>query len=267
MGKRILSAIILLIIFIPIIKIGGNLYNYTIYITGLMAINEFLNIKNSRKEIPITIKALCFILFSFLILSNINGETLMFSIDYRILSCIFLLFTIPTIIYHDRKKYSINDALYMIGGILFLGISFSLMIVIRNMSIKLIIYLFLISTMTDTYSYITGNLIGKKELLKEISPCKTIEGMIGGIVFGTFIPTMYYITVINNQNTMKITLITLFLSILATIGDLFFSAIKRYFEKKDFSKIIPGHGGILDRFDSIIFIILGFTFFINIIGG
>ena len=59
----------------------------------------------------------------------------------------------------------------------------------------------------------------------------------------------------------------MFLSVLGHLGDLCFSLIKRYFDKKDFSNLIPGHGGILDRFDSIIFILLGFMYFINIIGG
>ena len=70
---------------------------------------------------------------------------------------------------------------------------------------------------------------------------------------------------INNLPIYVIILMTMFLSILGQFGDLFFSAIKRYYGKKDFSNIMPGHGGILDRLDSIIFVILGFMFFITII--
>lgn len=268
MGKKILSAIVMLLIFIPIFSVGGSLYNAFIYIIGIIGMNEFINIKNSKKLVPIFIKFLTFIAFTFLIFSNINGDSLIFSIDYRILCGIFALFLIPTILYHDRSMYSVNDAFYLIGGILFLGISFSLMIVVRNVSLNMLIYLFLISIFSDTYAYITGNLIGKRKLLYDVSPCKTIEGMLGGIVFGTFIPYMYYVTVINSSyNSFLILLITMFLSILGCIGDLCFSSIKRYFGKKDYSQIIPGHGGILDRFDSIIFILLGFMFFVNIIGG
>ena len=128
--------------------------------------------------------------------------------------------------------------------------------------------MFLIAIFSDTYAYITGSLIGNRKLLKEVSPTKTIEGLIGGIVFGTFVPTMYYITVIDPQfNLLLLVFITMFLSVLGHLGDLCFSLIKRYFDKKDFSNLIPGHVGILDRFDSIIFILLGFMYFINIIGG
>ena len=268
MGKKILSALIMLLIFIPIFSIGGSIFYAFIYIIGIIGMNEFINIKNSKKEVPIFIKFLTFIVFTFLIFSNIKGDSLIFSIDYRVLCGTFTLFLIPTILYHDRSMYSINDAFYLIGGVLFLGISFSLMIVVRNVSLNLLIYLFLISVFSDTYAYITGNLIGKRKLLSDVSPCKTIEGLLGGVLFGTFVPYMYYITVINPfSNSILIAFITMFLSILGCIGDLCFSSIKRYFGKKDYSQIIPGHGGILDRFDSIIFILLGFMFFVGIIGG
>ena len=268
MGKKILSAIIMLLIFIPVFYIGGSLYNIFIYVIGFLAINEFLTVKNTKKEIPIFIKFLSYLAYSFLVFSNVKNESLIFSIDYRVFCGTFLLFLIPNILYNDKKKYSINDAFYMIGSILFLGISFSLMILIRNYDLHLIIYLFLIGIVSDAYAFITGNLVGSNKLLKEVSPCKTIEGMIGGIIFGTFVPVMYYATVINSEyNIFNIVVITFFLCSLGIFGDLCFSNIKRYFNVKDFSDIIPGHGGILDRFDSIIFILLGFMFFVNIIGG
>lgn len=265
---RVLSAIVLLLICVPIFIIGGNLFNILIYVLSLIGLHEFISVKEHKKQIPLFIKTICYIALTFVIFSNVQGNSLIFSIDYRVLTGIFSLFLIPTVLYHDRKKYSINDAFYMIGGVLFLGISFSLIILIRNISLEMIVYLLLISTITDTYAYITGMYIGKHKLLKEISPNKTLEGMFGGILFGVFIPVMYYITIINPSfNIYLLIIITLFLSILGQIGDLCFSAIKRYYKKKDFSNIIPGHGGILDRFDSIIFIVLGFVFFVNIIGG
>ena len=139
---------------------------------------------------------------------------------------------------------------------------------VRNISVNLLIYLILIAVFSDIYAFVTGKLIGKNYLLKEVSPCKTIEGMIGGILFGTFVPVVYYNTIVSSSfNLLFLILITFFLCVLGQLGDLCFSFIKRYFGKKDFSNIIPGHGGILDRFDSVIFILLGFMFFINIMGG
>lgn len=266
MGKRVLSSIILLIVFIPIIVIGGNIYNATIYLVSLFALHEFMSVKESRKEIPLFIKIISYIALSSLVFSNQSSDVL-FSIDYRVLTGIFSLFLIPTVLYHDRTLYSVNDAFYMIGGVLFLGISFSLMILIRSISLDFVIYLFLISVFSDTYAYITGTYIGKHKLIEPISPDKTLEGMFGGLLFGVFVPVMYYSTINPDSNIYLIIFITLFLCILGIFGDLCFSAIKRYFGKKNFSNAILGHGGVLDRFDSIIFIVLGFMFFINIIGG
>ncbi len=77
---------------------------------------------------------------------------------------------------------------------------------------------------------------------------------------------MYYINFVNTDaNIFNVIIVTTFLSIIGQFGDLFFSAIKRYYGKKDFSNIMPGHGGILDRFDSIIFIMLAFSFFLTLI--
>ena len=131
---------------------------------------------------------------------------------------------------------------------------------------NLLVYLVLITVMTDTFAYLTGMLIGKHKLLEVISPKKTWEGLIGGTFFGVFIATIYYITVINSNISLLIVIpITLLLSIVGQLGDLFFSAIKRYFDKKDFSNLMPGHGGVLDRLDSLIFVLLAYSFFLNIL--
>ena len=92
--------------------------------------------------------------------------------------------------------------------------------------------------------------------------------MIIGTLMSVFVSSIYYHTVVDPAFSKTYLLfICLFLSVIGQLGDLAFSAIKRYFGKKDFSNIIPGHGGILDRLDSVIFVALGFIFFISIIGG
>ena len=265
--KKILIGLFLLLVSIPIIVWGGLIFNIFVFLISFLGLHEFMSIKDKKKEIPIFIKLICYISLSFLIFCNMYGSSLILTIDYRILGSIFMLLLIPNVLYHDKSLYSINDAFYLMGGVLFLGISFSLLILVRNISLSMFIYLILIGIVSDTYAFITGKLIGKHYLLKDISPNKTIEGILGGLLVGTFIPCLYYVTVIGNISLMSIIFITLFLSLLGQIGDLCFSSIKRYFDVKDFSNLIPCHGGILDRFDSIIFIFLGFMFFINVIGG
>lgn len=266
MKKRVISAIIALIIAIPIFIKGGMLFNIAIYILSMLGLKEFLSIKATKKELPVFIDFISYIVMTLIVVSNFEKTNIVFSMDYRIIVGLFLIFLLPTIIYHDRKKYSIVDGFHLIGGIFFLVVSFSLMILLRNIDLNMLIYLFIITIITDTYAYLTGMLIGKHKLLEDISPKKTWEGTIGGTFFGVFISTVYFLTVVNSQiNIFVVILMSLFLSILGQYGDLVFSAIKRYYGKKDFSNIMPGHGGILDRFDSIIFVILGFMFFITLI--
>ncbi len=266
MKQRVISAIIAFLIFIPIFLKGGMVFNLAIYAVSLIGLWEFLNIKSIRKELPSFITFISYIIMTLFVLVNTNNQDLIYSMDYRIIVGLFLVFLVPVVLYHDRSKFSIVDAFYLIGGIFFLGTSFSLIITIRNISLELIIYLFLITIITDTYAYLVGRWIGTKKLLESLSPKKTLEGMAGGTIAGMFIGTVFYHTVIDPNLPIYIVLfITLFLSILGQLGDLFFSAIKRYYGKKDFSNIMPGHGGILDRLDSIIFVVLGFMFFISII--
>ena len=120
--KKAIVALILLVILLPIIIIGGNIYNTAVYVISLLALNELINIKNTKKEIPFLIKAICFIALSFLVFSNTVSKTTLFSIDYRVLTGTFVLFLMPTVLYNDKTKYSVNDAFYLIGMTLFIGI-------------------------------------------------------------------------------------------------------------------------------------------------
>ena len=154
--------------------------------------------------------------------------------------------------------------MYFIGIILLLGIAFNNISNMREISIYKCIYIFIISFITDTYAYIGGSLIGKHKFTS-ISPKKTIEGCLTGIIMGTFIGSMFYISLIGSISVLKIIIMSFILTILSELGDLVFSAIKRYFDKKDYSNIIPGHGGILDRFDSVIFVSLGMGLILSIL--
>ena len=265
MKTRVISAIVALALLVPIILHGGLIFDITVYVLGILGLKEFLAVKNTKKEIPTFIKFISYALLTLIMLLNTNNE-LSFTMDYRLVAGLFTMLLIPTVLYHDRKRYSTNDAFYLIGGIFFIAVSMSLFILIRHTRLALLVYLFLISIMTDTFAYFTGRLIGKHKLLEVVSPNKTWEGMFGGTLIGSFVATSFYIVVVNpDVSVILIALVTIFLSIIGQFGDLVFSAIKRYFGVKDFSNIMPGHGGVLDRFDSIIFIMLSYTFLIGLI--
>ena len=265
MKERTISAIIMLAIIIPLIAIGGWLYSLAIGIVCCFAYKELTEIrKETKDDYPSLMKIIGLISTILIVYSTFDSNGLIFGLDYNILGAVILFLMIPPVFYNN-EKYSIEDAFYLLGNVLFLGISFNLFIGVRTYNLSYFILLILITTLTDTFAYLGGMLIGKHKFTK-ISPKKTIEGCVVGSLVSTFICTIYYINAINvNTNLIVIILSILILTVIGQIGDLFFSAIKRKYKKKDFSNLIPGHGGILDRLDSLIFVIIAFIVLIGFI--
>lgn len=266
MKERVISAVVAFAIFIPIFIIGGITFNIAFYILTLVGIREFMKVKEKEKKIPDFIRFVAYIMITLLYFNCTLNNNLNFNLDYKMMSGLFLTLLLPVVLYHNEKVYNIKDAFYLLGGVFFLGFAMALFYMYRSISLELIIFLFLITIITDSYAYFAGRLVGKNKLLEVISPKKTWEGTIIGSLVGTFICTVYYLTVINpDASIFSVSIIVLFLSLVGQFGDLFFSAIKRKYNVKDFSNLMPGHGGVLDRLDSIIFVMLAFTFFINIL--
>ena len=266
MKKRILSAIVMIIIFIPILLIGGKAFVVLTSLLAAMGLYELLKLRSNENKVPLFMRLCSYLILIIICTRNISSLDFNYTLDYKMISLIIFLFLFPLVFYNDNKKYNITDALFLIGSVLFLGFSFNLLIIARNYDLYRIIYLLLLSTMTDTFALITGKLVGKHKLVPKISPNKTIEGLLGGVIVGTFIASSFYHVFINPTiSLVMVILITTALSIVGQIGDLVFSMIKRYYNKKDFSNLIPGHGGILDRFDSIIFIALAFILVADIL--
>lgn len=266
MKQRIISAIVMIALVIPIFLIGGNVFNIAILLIAMLGLKEYLDIKETKKELPIFIKLVGYLFIPFILFTlNVNSNLEMI-VDFRVITALFMFLLLPVVLYHDRETYSINDANYVFMGVMFLGIAMSLFNTYFDMDRNLLLYLILITVMTDTFAYITGMLVGRHKLLESISPKKTWEGLFGGTFFGVFIAVCFYITVVDSSISLPVLIFsTLVLSIIGQLGDLFFSAIKRYFGKKDFSNLMPGHGGILDRLDSLIFVLLAYSFFLIIL--
>ena len=118
---------------------------------------------------------------------------------------------------------------------------------------------------SDTGAYFVGRAIGKHKMNPRISPKKSWEGFVGGIVFGFILSLVVSFSYVSNLNPVLNTLLRLLCPITAELGDLCFSAIKRHFAVKDFSNLLPGHGGVLDRVDSLLLNIMLFSVLYTII--
>ncbi|MBE6157893.1 MAG: phosphatidate cytidylyltransferase [Firmicutes bacterium] len=266
MKTRILSAIVMIAVFIPLLVIGGKPFAIFMTLLALVGLYEILHIRESRKEFPLMMKIFAYLMVVFFSMTNFKSIEFLYNVDYRVMAFIIFAFLAPMVFINDTKKYNLNDSLFLIGSVLFIGMSFNLLIITRNYDLSYILYLLLITTITDTFALFTGMLVGKHKLCPEISPKKTVEGLLGGTFMGVIVATAFYLTVINSHvSLVLLILVTAALSLVGQLGDLVFSIIKRYYGKKDFSNLIPGHGGILDRFDSIIFVALAFILFLGII--
>lgn len=250
MKKRVISALLACIICIPVLIIGGWPFKIGISVLSILGLYEILKVSSDKIKIPEYVKLLAYIIIALFIMLDL-------SMIVKILS-VFLIFGI-IMIFIDNEKYNVESFFYLFSSIIFLGVVFSFIVSIRENDINVLLFLLLITILTDTFAYIVGKTIGKHKLIPKVSPGKTIEGSVGGTIIGTLVPTIFYIYMVDpGANFILVLLFVFVLSVLGQLGDLFFSKIKRFYSVKDFSNIMPGHGGILDRVDSIIFVVIGY---------
>lgn len=264
MKKRIISAILMVLIFVPFVVIGKIPFAIFMTILGLLALKEMFDLE---KNIPLWCKVVGYFIGLILILNLFGIYNFNLVIDYRMIGTLFLLCALSLVIKGDLKKYNYKDCLWLFCIVFLIGTLFNNLIHLRNIGLYDFIYIFLIATMTDTFALFTGKAFGKHKLSPNISPNKTIEGSLGGSIIGTIISSLFYLFFINKSvNILLLIIITFVLTIIGQLGDLFFSSIKRHHDVKDFSNLIPGHGGILDRLDSSLFIAYGYLILTMIIG-
>ncbi len=212
-----------------------------------IAIREFYDAFKEKNINAIHIVAYIFIFYIFLK----NQFNLGMEYTYMIIFSLFIY----SITYLLRVKNNILDIAITFFGILYIVTSIDFIVLTLNSFELGKIYvwtIFIISFCTDTFAYFTGYLFGKHKLIPKVSPKKTIEGSIGGILGSTICCVIY--AMIFNLSVSHLFIVGSIGSIVAQFGDLFASSIKRYVGIKDYGNLIPGHGGILDRFDSVILV-------------
>lgn len=245
MKTRIITAIVLIAILVPVVIIGGIPFEVLIGIVGIAGVYELLAITNSpRASIYLYPVLMIYMLVSLFLSNNIIVDSV------YIIILLLVLFTFSMV----DIDLSIDRIGYYIAGILLISMGLRSILVLRlEYGIHYIIMLAFATFGTDTGAYFAGRYFGSHKLNPRLSPKKTIEGSIGGIILGGILSIVYGIIVNINLTLNMLIIICLVLTITGQIGDLTFSSMKRYFKVKDFSNLLPGHGGILDRFDAFIF--------------
>ncbi|MDR5658230.1 phosphatidate cytidylyltransferase [Serpentinicella sp. ANB-PHB4] len=257
MFKRILASIIGLPLLIVIVSLGGAFFYIAVTLVSIIGINEFYNAFSNKEYTPF---------YSIGYLSSFLIMTLFF-FDYSemLLPLLAIIFFICSLILLAKDNHSILDIMITFFGIIYISIMIGHMILSINSENAIGVWLiFIIAWATDTFAYFSGVYFGKRKLCPKVSPKKTLEGSVGGIL-GSVIATLIFGNIFVLGSNIMLLFLGIIGSILSQAGDLFASKIKRYVEIKDFGKLIPGHGGILDRFDSIIFVSPIVFYYLNFI--
>lgn len=252
--KRLLSAVVLLSFAAVALVCGGSFLLAVSAVAALAGTYEFIRVDHMQKTVPGCISYI----------SVIGFYLLIFLEQYRFLELwivvtILLLLTVYVFTY---PKYHIKNIGMCFFAVLYVGLLISYIYRTRCLEFgNWFVWLILIGASgSDTFAYLTGMLIGKHHF-SELSPKKTIEGCIGGVVgaavlavvYSCFFPAQAAADIGVNIHLL-FACIGAFGSVVSQIGDLAASAVKRNYGIKDYSHLIPGHGGILDRFDSILFV-------------
>ncbi len=313
MKKRIITAIFMALIFVPvlIVKELFPLFQLLMGVLSLTACIEIINMYERKKKFPGISK---YVIMACSVLMYLSATTewqllaenwslagteaeIMGSdkwISYNLLNilnininflpmcllCVILLFSM-LVLYKDFTADDIGKALV---AIIYPPLGFAGMTILRSVGLRFILYMFLITTLTDVFAYFVGMMFGKHKMCPNISPKKTWEGSFGGTIIATVFATLFaffygalfgksfgpeaattllhdapflrteYIDKLNGVEIFFILFIlSLLTSVVSQIGDLVASKLKRGYDLKDYGNIFPGHGGVLDRFDSAIF--------------
>ncbi|MET3575289.1 phosphatidate cytidylyltransferase [Bhargavaea ullalensis] len=254
MKTRIITAVVAGLLFVPLVIIGGLPFTLAVFLLAAIGMYELLRMKHiSIASIPGLLAVLA--LFSFLLkphwadaVASFTGYT-----KIEVVYALVLLLLVYTVVVKNR--FTFEHAAFTVLAMLYLGIGFYYLIITRDAGLEYIVFALIVVWLTDTGAYFTGRAIGKRKLWPEISPNKTVEGFIGGIAAAVIAACIFQVFMPVTHSYLILIGVTILASVMGQIGDLVESALKRYYGVKDSGKILPGHGGILDRFDSLLFVL------------
>lgn len=251
MKTRILTAIVALLVFIPVVIFAGvsvfgtvKIVNIALALLSLVGVREAVKCVGENKNIAIFPLYIVAFVLPLLTTSHLNTYTPAFIL------LVFYLFFVGVF---TKGKFAADKALEIFALTFYVTASFGTLALLYLNSSVFFPLVFVGAWVTDTFAYFTGFFFGRHKLIPEVSPKKTIEGAIGGTLFATVgFAVVGIIYGYSTRNIIILAVIGIFASIVSQLGDLSASLVKRHHGIKDYGSLFPGHGGVLDRFDSIL---------------
>ena len=257
MKIKTIAAIIIIAIVIPPLMFGGWLLKILEALIALAAGYEACKLNTGKADYLGTV--LCFVAEMAMMYFPLSHFSVVLAIWLVVLFIVLLV----------KGKVETDRVVYPFTISVLIGLALCCVDAIYAMDISgglIMLYVCLACFMCDTGAYFFGVAFGKHKMIPAISPNKTWEGSIGGYVTGLVVSLVYGLLVLKQLPTGLIIVSSIVLPLVAQVGDLSFSAIKRRFQIKDFSNLIPGHGGILDRIDSLVFCLMIFNSLMIVFG-
>ncbi|MGL4736982.1 MAG: phosphatidate cytidylyltransferase [Cellulosilyticaceae bacterium] len=253
MLTRILTGVIGIPVVILLMYLGNPVLKYAGMIVALIGVYELYHVLGKKYK-PIKWIGYLSTAVYFLAFEWITTHFAMYCAVLIVIAMVVMVFKYP--------KYHIIDITLTLLGPLYVALLIGFIITVRALPYGefFVWFIFISAWGSDTCAYFAGMFFGKHKLAPHLSPKKTIEGAIGGAIGAVIIAVIYTVAYTNffkvplTQHLGLISIIVFVAALISQVGDLAASAIKRMLEEKDYGHIFPGHGGVLDRFDSILFV-------------
>ncbi len=249
---RLLSGIVLVAAAFVLLLTGGDILLISTFVISCIGLFELYRVLGMEKEAPGILGYLAALVYYADLRFDFLRDTMIFVLGYLILLMFVYVFTYP--------RYRTEQLLAAFFGVFYVAVMLSFVWQTRMLPAgSYIVWLvFLCSWGCDTCAYCVGVLIGKHKMSPKLSPKKSVEGAVGGVLGAAFLTILYGLAFKKAMGTeashiLIMGAISAAGALISMVGDLTASAIKRNYEIKDYGTLIPGHGGILDRFDSVIF--------------
>ena len=256
---RLLSGILLVILALLTIISGGTVLWVTVALISWIGMRELYKPFHIENALLGICGYLFGILYDGLLLAMGGGYLLGESRDWFLGLIMALVISLMAVMVFSYPKYHADQLMAAFFGVFYVTVMLSSIYQIRVMpgGAFTVWLVFICSWGCDTCAYCTGMLIGKHKMAPKLSPKKSVEGGIGGVAGAALIAVLYGLAINHwgnaDVNVLSFAVIGAAGGMISQVGDLGASAIKRNYGIKDYGKLIPGHGGILDRFDSVIF--------------